>query len=135
MKAALGDHQLLPGHRQVPEHFADILVDNGGAYGHAQHQVFTTLARAIATATGFTTLGAIIALKAVIHHGVEGVVGFHNDAAAITAIPPVGATSGNVFLTPETQGAVATLAGVNIDTCLIYKFHCALAGWEDSLLI
>jgi hypothetical protein len=50
-------------------------------------------------------------------------LGQDDDAAAVAAVAPVGTTPLNVFLTPEAEAAIAALAGVYIDTDLVYKLH------------
>jgi hypothetical protein len=68
----------------------------------------------------------VIALEAVIDHGIEGVIGLQVDTATITTVTPVGTPPGNIFFAAETQTAIAAFARCNAYQCFVYKFHARI---------
>ena len=123
VKASPGHHQALPGDGQVAQHFAGVLVQDGGAHGHFQHQVLAGPAGLVLAAPGLAVLGPEAALEAEVHHGVEIAVGLQDDTAPVAPVTAVGPALGHIFFPPETEAATAAIAGENLDTCLVYEFH------------
>src|SRR5690606_40387443 len=75
---------------------------------------------------------------AVVDQRVDVAIGDRVDAAAASAVAAVGAAARHVLLPPETDGAVAALAGVHFDTRFVDEFHkgralCAGNGNKKAL--
>src|SRR5690606_2475237 len=121
--AALGHHQSLAKTGEITENLSAVLVQNGGAHRHLEHQIHAAPAGAVAAAALLTAFRTKAALEAEIDQGVEVVIGFHDDAATITAVATVGATPGHELFPTEAQAAIAALARLDLDTGFIYKLH------------
>jgi hypothetical protein len=68
-------------------------------------------------------LGAVDASKAVVDQRVDVAVGVRPYAAATPAVAAVRSAVADVFLAAERGGAVAALAGVDLDLRLVNEFH------------
>ena len=60
---------------------------------------------------------------AIIDQGVEAGHGFRHHVAAAAAVAAVGAAELDEFLAAERDAAVATVAGPDLDSRLVEKFH------------
>ena len=123
MPASLGDQQALTRLGQVTDHFLSRGVDHRSADRHRQYQVL---------ALGTRTIGAAALLAigrqeapgiAVVHQGVEVLVGLDIHRAAITAVTTIGAALLDELLTTEAHHAVTAVAGLYIDRYFIDEFH------------
>ena len=68
-----------------------------------------------------SALGFVFGVEAKVNEGVVAEGRGHEDVAAVAAIAAGGAALGNKFFTPEGHAAVATVAGLDPDSCFINK--------------
>lgn len=85
------------------------LVDNPGPDRHFYRHVFTTLTGTVAALAILPAFGAERFFKTVVDQGIQVLVRFQPDIAAVTAIAAVRAAFRNIFLAAE---AYATIAAV-----------------------
>ena len=127
MKTTLCHFQALAFLGEVTQNFVGVHIHHGGTNRYRQHQVFALGAGAVAAGAGLAVLGLVFALEAVIDQRVQGAVCFQIDGTAIPAVTAVRAAFRHVFFPPETQAAMAALAGFNNDGGFVYKFHTPIA--------
>ena len=108
-------------------------VGDHGADRHAQHHIFAALAVAVAAVAVFAALGAVDAGKAIVDQGVDVAVGHGVDAAAAPAIAAVRSASGDVFFASEAGGAIAAVAGFDLDFCFVNEFHVLSVSYSGRI--
>src|SRR6185312_5277044 len=121
--AAHGNFQALAMLRQVADHFLGIDVDHGRTDRYPDDLVFAALAGHLAAHAVLATLGAEAALMTKVDQRVEAFVGYQPHVATIAAMATVGPAERNEFLAPETDAAVAAVAGVYGDFSFVDEFH------------
>jgi len=63
------------------------------------------------------------AIKTKISQSIEALISDQIDTAPIATISAIGSTSGDIFFAPKTDTAIAAIARLDPNGCLIYKFH------------
>ena len=121
--ATLRDQQALAMAGQVADDFIGLDVDHHGSDRHGDGQVFAALAVPLAAHAILAALSAKTALMPEIDESVEVFVGLDPDAAAGPAIAAVGSAQRDEFFAPETNAAVAAVAGGDVDFGFIDEFH------------
>jgi hypothetical protein len=71
----------------------------------------------------FAALSAVDRMEAKVHEGVEAGGADQEDAAAIAAIPAIGAPEGYVFFAAKADAAIAAIACFDPDICFVDEFH------------
>ena len=130
MEAALRNFLALADTGQVRQYLIGIHINHRGSHRHLEDHIFTLGTRAVTAAAGFTVFRLVAASEPVVDQRIQRLIRFHIDGTAITAVAAVRATLGNVFLAPEAQTPVASLAGFHRNGCLIDKFHRHLQPFE-----
>jgi hypothetical protein len=123
MEAAVRDDQPLAIPDQVTDQFIGILFMHQCPDRYLDDQVFTGLAGTVSSPAVFTPPGNKLAGMTKVDQGIDGTVSFQVDTAAITTITAIRPAKGYIFLAPETDRTVATIAGTDFNGCFIDKFH------------
>ncbi len=121
--ATLGDEGPLAVGIQVGQDRAAVQVLDDRADRHAQLHVRAGAAVAVGTAAVLPPFGPEQPRVAEIDQGVEVAVRDGPDAAAAAAVAAVRPAPGNEFLPAEGHGAVAAVAGNDLDLRLVEEFH------------
>ena len=109
--AAAADQHALAVLGQVADDFVGGDVDDLGADRHPDDHVFAGLAVHLPAHAVLAALGAELALVPEVDQGVEVLVGFQSDAAAIAAVAAIRSAERNEFLATKADAAVAAVAG------------------------
>jgi len=83
--------------------------------------MFAGLAGAVGAEAVAAALGFVLGVEAEVDEGVVAEGGGHEDVAAVAAIAAGGAALGNKFFAPEGHATVATVTGLDTDSCFINK--------------
>ena len=120
------DHDLLTSGDEVREQGAQFAVEDRRAGRHREVQVLPGLAVALRALTPPTGRGAEMVLVAKVAQRRLADVDAQVYGATAPAVPAVGATAGNVGLTPEGGRSVAARPGAHDDADLIeeHRAHC-----------
>ena len=124
--AAFRHHQTLTVFGHIAHGLAGALVDNPGADRHFYRHVFTTLTGTVAALAILPTFGAERFFKTVVDQGVQVLVRFQPDIAAITAIAAVRTAFRNILFAAEAYATIAAVTCYDQDRCFIYKLHFTL---------
>ena len=124
--AALRDERALAVAREVGDALAGVGVGDHGAHRHAQHDVVRAAAVLVGAAAVLAALRAVDARVAVVDQRVDVAVGHRTDAAAAAAVAAVGAAARHVLLAAERRGAVAAVAGEDLDGRFVDELHGVL---------
>src|SRR4030095_8141805 len=100
-----------------------ICVADDGSNWHAQHDVVGALPVLVGAAAVFAAMGAVDARVTVVDQRVDVAIGDGPDAAAGTAVAPIGPAARDVFFASKRCRAVAAAAGNDVDDRLVEKFH------------
>jgi hypothetical protein len=115
MIATLGHLELLIKLGYNTQYIAGLFIDHCGAYGHWQHQIFTTAAGTFGTAALLAIFSFKISGVTEIDQGIKALGADQNNTAAITTVTTIRPAFGNIFFTAKTQTAIAALTRVNLD--------------------
>jgi hypothetical protein len=108
---------------QIANQFTGIPIRNQSAFRHGYDDVITTSAGTVATTSPLAVLSNKRASEPKIGKRVEPGSRLKIDTAPPAAITAIGSATGNIFLTPKTQAAVAPFSGMYRYCCFINKFH------------
>ena len=120
---ALRHEQLLAGVEQFPDQFSRAFVVDDRAAGHADRQIVAGLADAVPTGARLSVAGLEMTLETEVDEGVQACIRAQENAAAIAAVAAVRPAELDELLAPETQAAVAALAGGNVNLGVVDEFH------------
>ena len=121
--ATLCDQRPLAVGREIGDGLAGVGVGDHRADRHAQHDVLGSVSVLICAATVLAALRAVDACVAIVDQRVDVAVGDRPDAAAASAVATVGPASGHELLPPEARGAIAAVAGDDLDHGLVDESH------------
>ena len=119
----LGDFPALTDSGQISDQLARVDVVNDGPARDLDDDVVAGTTGLVAARAWLAVPGPELAGNAKVRQRVQGVVCLEVDAAAVAAVAAVGAASLDVFLTSETEAAVATVAGLDADRGFVDEFH------------
>jgi len=123
MTAAFGDQQALSNHGQITQGLKRGFINDSGSDRHTNDGIFTAGTGLVAAATGLAALAAIPGLEPEVDQGVELIIGNQQDITALTSVPAVRTTLGNILLPPERQCAIPALAGLDPDRSFVNELH------------
>ena len=132
MEATSRHQQLLAITHQIADQFTGLVLVNYCSDRHFDHEVVTGLAGPVAPRTVGPAFGQELSGMTKIHQRVHATVGFQEHTAAISAVTPVGTAKRNVLLAPETDTAIATVAGTNLDCRFVDEFHGCMSSRKKS---
>ncbi len=98
-------------HAQIGEQGFPVLIQYLGTDRHWHDQVFALFAAAVAAHAVFAALGLEMLAVAEVDQGIEGRDRLEDNMATTPAITTGRTAARDIFLTPERDGAVATIAG------------------------
>src|SRR5438093_561522 len=121
--AAFGEHEFFAELGEVMDQRFAVLIKNLRADRHFQHDRFAVGTMAILA----HAIGALrrleVLLVAIVDQRVQPVDHLDDDVAATAAIAAGWAAELDVLLAAERHAAVTTVAGADIDLCLVKAFH------------
>ncbi|MNN36037.1 hypothetical protein D3C81_1499120 [compost metagenome] len=121
--ATLGHHQTLPRLGQVTDDFLGTGINDGRSYRHRQDQVFTLGTGAVLAAAVLPALGIEAPGVAVVHQGIQVLVGLEVYRATVTAITTVGTAFFDELLAAKAHEAIAAVTGFHVNGYFIDEFH------------
>src|SRR5437667_405925 len=98
-------------------------VRHQGADRHLQLDIGAVGAMFLVAGAILPPAGLVIAPVAEIDERRQVRIRDHDHAAAAAAVPPVGAAARDVLFAPEADGAVAAVAGLDVDRNLVNKHN------------
>src|SRR5256885_1123260 len=104
---------------EVVQLFAALLVVKDRSHGHLQRDVCAVTSGLVRSLTVSPALRFVFGIESKMHQGVVALAGFHDDIAAATAIATGRAATRHKLLPAERDAAVAAVAGLNTNPCLI----------------
>ena len=113
---------LLRSH-EVRDQLAGRGVRHQGADRHLQLDIGAVGAMFLVAGAILPPAGLVIAPVAEIDERRQVRIRDHDHAAAAAAVPPVGAAARDVLFAPEADGAVAAVAGLDVDRNLVNKHN------------
>ena len=105
--------------KQLTQHLPAIAILHGRTWRHSQHQVLPGGARLLLSTTVPTTLRPIMLSVVVVEQGGKLEIRYQQNVTTAPTVASIGSAAGNVLLPPEGQAAVAAVAGVGVDDCLV----------------
>jgi hypothetical protein len=107
---------------EIFEELSAFGIPDDGAQRNGQDEVgctspFLTLAFPVRT-----SFGLVMLLVAKIEKCGELAIGPQDHASALSSVPAIGPSSGNVFFPAKTDAAVSSVSGLDEDCCLIDEF-------------
>ena len=121
--AAAGEDYALPGRDQVGDQGLAVLLEDLRSGGQLQHHVGAAGAGAVLAHAVAALLRLEMLLIAVVEQRIEVGYALDHDIAALAAGAAIGAAEFDELLTPKADGAVAAIAGADIDLGLIEELH------------
>ena len=112
---------------QVGNQGLAVLFQDLGADGHLEHDVLAHGAGAVAAHAVGADLGLEVLAETIVDQGVEAVDRLDKHMTATPAVTAVGSAVLDEFFTPERHAACAAIAGLDVDFCLVEKFHAVSA--------
>jgi hypothetical protein len=119
--SAFGDDDGLVGVGEVVDELAGLVIVEESADGDLEDSVFPGLAGAVGAEAVAAALSFVLGVETEVNQSVVTERGGHEDVAAVAAVASGGAALGNKFFAAEGHAAVATVAGLDPDSCLINK--------------
>jgi hypothetical protein len=104
------------------------------AHRHFQQDIHTLAAGAVGAFSVASALGFVFWIEAEVHQGVMALARLHDDVAALAAIAARGAAARDVLLPAESHAAVAAVAGLDPDFCLVdeHSSQSSVVGGQPS---
>ena len=121
--AAVRNQQALAVCGEVADDLVGFDVVHDGADRHRDGDVLSALAVHLPAHAVLAALRAELLLVAEVDQRVEVLVGLQPDVAAVATVAAVGTAERNELLAPETDGAVAAIAGGYGDFGFVDEFH------------
>ncbi len=117
--AALGDHDRLVRAVEVVDQLARLVVVQQRAHRNLQGGRFACVAGAVGAQPVASPLRLVLRVEAEVDQRIVAQRRRHQDVAAMSAVAAGGAAPGDELLTAEGHAAVAAVAGLDADSCLV----------------
>src|SRR5947209_808352 len=121
---AMRHNDALIGLGEIMNALAAFFVIENGANGYLQHDTVPIAASAVGALAMTPALRFIFRIKSEVHQRVVAFAGFHDYVAAAAAIAARGPAARNKFLPAKRHAAVAAVAGLYTNYCLINEHAC-----------
>src|SRR5437667_4571242 len=109
----MGDQYALAGRSKIGDGGAALIVKGKRADGHLQDHVLARMAGAVGAFAVASAIGLEFTIVTVSQQRVVVWVGFKINVAAMAAVTAGGTASRNIFFAPESDAAVAAVAGLH----------------------
>jgi hypothetical protein len=129
----LRDSCACPGHDQVGDHFAALVIEDHGTGRDAYDQVIGGPAILLLTAARVTIAGDQSWLIFEVEQGREAFIDLEDHTSATTTVTTGRAAEGPVFFTQKSNRAVTSLAGVNEHSRFVDEPHTADALYQSPV--
>src|SRR3989338_6964294 len=121
--SSLGHNDTLFGTIKVLDQEVVGLVVDKGSHGDFYDEILAGDPVQLFALAVSTPGGLEVATVSVVQEGEEIGIGLDDDVSAPSSIPAIRSSTGDVFFPPKGTTALAPIAGLDVDSCLINKFH------------